>query len=636
MPDKKITELTAYSTPVDADLIPVVDSTNVITKKITRGDTLTNVTKVRFNTSPSITPVQGDMYWNTDNNSPSIYVDSTNGVTLDLGFENYIRVVNKTGVQINNGEAVYINGVQGNRPTVALAKADAFSTSSVIGIATQDIANNATGNVCIAGEVHGFNTSSYQPNDKLYLSAATAGALTATAPSSPNYVTVVAKVLDVTNNGTILVSIRQPLAGDTTLNGSSNLVAPTQNAVKTYADALISTANALVYKGVIACSGNPNYPAADAGHLYVVSSAGKIGGASGIDVEVGDMIICNTDGTASGDQATVGSYWNIIQKNIVGAVTGPGSAVNNNVVFFDGTTGKVIKDSGITLSGSNTGDQVLPTDQTITITDNTTNNASASKHGWLPKLSGSSSDVLKGDGTWGVGGGGTTSPLTTKGDLYTYTTTNARLAVGTNGQVLSADSSQSAGLKWVEPTAISFVNSETPSGTINGTNTSFTLANSPLSGTLKVFLNGQRLTLTTDYTITGTSLSMVSAPVSGDVLLVDYQINSGSYATGSSSFASNETPVGTVNGTNTTFTLNATPVSDTLALYRDGQLLKGAGNDYTLTGNSISFTTAPVTGSVLTAFYQISVSSAGNADTLDGKHFTDVVNSGWLHNQVFN
>jgi hypothetical protein len=40
-----------------------------------------------------------------------------------------------------------------------------------------------------------------------------------------------------------------------------------------------------------------------------------------------------------------------------GDVVGPSSAVNNRVAFFDGTTGKLIKDSGLTLSGTNTGDQ---------------------------------------------------------------------------------------------------------------------------------------------------------------------------------------------------------------------------------------------------------------------------------------
>jgi len=40
-----------------------------------------------------------------------------------------------------------------------------------------------------------------------------------------------------------------------------------------------------------------------------------------------------------------------------GDVVGPASSVDNNVVFFNGTSGKLIKDSGLTLSGSNTGDE---------------------------------------------------------------------------------------------------------------------------------------------------------------------------------------------------------------------------------------------------------------------------------------
>jgi len=40
------------------------------------------------------------------------------------------------------------------------------------------------------------------------------------------------------------------------------------------------------------------------------------------------------------------------------------------------------------------------------------------------------------------------APLTTKGDLYGYSTVDARVAVGTNGQFLKADSSTATGLAW--------------------------------------------------------------------------------------------------------------------------------------------------------------------------------------------
>lgn len=116
-----------------------------------------------------------------------------------------------------------------------------------------------------------------------------------------------------------------------------------QAATKQYVDQIIAAQDAMVFKGVVDCSANPDYPAADRGDTYRVSVAGKIGGGSGVNVEAGDLVLCLTDGTASGDQAAVGSHWSIAQANLDGAVIGPASATDGVPALFDGTSGKLIK-----------------------------------------------------------------------------------------------------------------------------------------------------------------------------------------------------------------------------------------------------------------------------------------------------
>lgn len=56
----------------------------------------------------------------------------------------------------------------------------------------------------------------------------------------------------------------------------------------------------------------------------------------------------------------------------------------------------------------------------------------------------------------------------------------------------------------------------------SGSGTSYTLANTPIVGTVAVYGLGQRLYPTTDYTISGSSLTMVSTWNAGDIL-TDYQ-----------------------------------------------------------------------------------------------------------------
>jgi len=104
---------------------------------------------------------------------------------------------------------------------------------------------------------------------------------------------------------------------DGTFTANSDTRVPSQKATKTYVDQ--SVTSALKYKGSIDASTNPNYPAAAVGDAYVISVAGKIGGASGVSVDAGDMIVCNTT-NAGGTQAAVGASWTILEHNLVGAL----------------------------------------------------------------------------------------------------------------------------------------------------------------------------------------------------------------------------------------------------------------------------------------------------------------------------
>ena len=103
---------------------------------------------------------------------------------------------------------------------------------------------------------------------------------------------------------------------------------------------VLAANDAMVFKGVV--NQDSDIAAADyqAGWTYKVGTAGTYKGQK---CEVGDLIVCIKDYADS----PADSDWTVVQTNIDGAVTGPESAVSENLASFDGATGRIIKDSAL-------------------------------------------------------------------------------------------------------------------------------------------------------------------------------------------------------------------------------------------------------------------------------------------------
>lgn len=130
-----------------------------------------------------------------------------------------------------------------------------------------------------------------------------------------------------------------------TADAASEQVIPTRSAICRSLNNLLQASQALYYKGTIDPTNSSSIPSsAKVGDVYIFSKAGI---CFSQNVEAGDMAICSA---VNGNTIT----WNIVQMNIDGAVrSNINSATNGNIAVFDGTSGKIINDSGIHTSTVN-------------------------------------------------------------------------------------------------------------------------------------------------------------------------------------------------------------------------------------------------------------------------------------------
>jgi len=161
-------------------------------------------------------------------------------------------------------------------------------------------------------------------------------------------------------------------------------------------------------------------------------------------------------------------------------------------------------------------------------------------------------------------------------------------ADGTNGQALVTNGSGTLSFTTLSTTLT--YSSGTATG--NGSTTAFTISSGRSVNDVLVFVNGFQLTPTTDYTISGTTLTFTTAPASSAEITYRYLPLGGAYT--SANF--------TGNGSATTITIDAgRAVADVLVVVNGLTLVPT--DDYTISGTTLTFATAPANLAEITVRY---------------------------------
>jgi len=175
-----------------------------------------NIPWLQFNTMPQGYPTgaaaNGTVYWDDADSikTLNIVMEDSGAVIQHIGEETYYRV--KASSAITEGQVVMFTGTVGASGGLRGAPATgltAFQNELIMGVATQNIANNGWGYVTWFGEVKGVNTTggaeAWVDGQVLYYNPAVAGGLTKNVPVAPNPKVIVASVVHAATNGILFV-----------------------------------------------------------------------------------------------------------------------------------------------------------------------------------------------------------------------------------------------------------------------------------------------------------------------------------------------------------------------------------------------------------------------------------------------
>ncbi len=260
------------------------------------------------------------------------------------------EVYNSTGATLTKGTVVYINGGQGNLPTVTKAIATGDSTSAqTYGVVQSDITNMNNGYVVVIGSLNDIDTQAYAAGTQLYLSPTTAGAWTSVKQYAPAHLVYVGIVVrSHPTQGVVEIRIQNGFELDELHNVSAQT--PTNNQGLFYNSSTSlwenkSIATALGYTPISLTSLSATSPLSYNNTTGAFSISQASGSTSGF--------LSSTDWTT----------FNNKQNALTNPITGTGAS--GQIAYFNGTTTQT---SSANLTWDNT-NLILSTKSLLATTD---------------------------------------------------------------------------------------------------------------------------------------------------------------------------------------------------------------------------------------------------------------------------
>ena len=300
---------------------------------------ITNINFVDFDTTYATALTEGQLGWD-GNNTLALGMAGGN-VVQHIGEDSFFYI--KASSTITKGQVIMFTGAVGASGVLTGAPSTGVTSPQyIMGVAAEDIANNAFGLVQWFGEITNVNTNGFNEGDILYYDSAVTGGLTNVFPTSGPIVTVAAVAKKSPSGGVLVIRV----SATQRMTASTGISVSQSNAGATITNTAPDQTVAITGAGGAVVTGTyPNFTiTTPSGTVTSVTGTAPIASTGGAT-----PAISISQATTSTDGYLSSTDWNTFNGKGSGTVTSVGGTGTVNGITLTGT---VTSSGNLTLGGT--------------------------------------------------------------------------------------------------------------------------------------------------------------------------------------------------------------------------------------------------------------------------------------------